>query len=180
LASYFKQKSWRELLNAFKFDKNYKIFNLFSSIEFDENFFNVHFFEMSSCLIYSCVALFEKLILFNKIWVQLECGHVHHHENYIVTYFCMFHYLTSVFHKKNIIQLECVSKAYIKDLMYLKRNTKFLPDRWGLKTSPASQSSLNEIVFRSHESLVKSFRKVDLKKKSGYAFFRPKVNEFFT
>jgi hypothetical protein len=34
-----------------------------------------------------------------------------------------------VFHKKNNIQLGCVSKAYIKDLMYLKRNTKFLPDR---------------------------------------------------
>jgi hypothetical protein len=49
--------------------------------------------------------------------------------------------------KESSIQLECVSKAYIKDLMYLKRNTKFLPDRWGLKTSPASQSSLNEIVF---------------------------------
>jgi hypothetical protein len=52
-----------------------------------------------------------------------------------------------VFHKKNSIQLECVSKAYIKDLMYLKRNTKFLPDRWGLKTPPASQSSLNENRF---------------------------------
>jgi hypothetical protein len=40
--------------------------------------------------------------------------------------------------KKNSIQLECESKAYIKDLMYLKRNTKFQPDWWGLKTSPAS------------------------------------------
>jgi hypothetical protein len=42
--------------------------------------------------------------------------------------------------------------------MYLKRITKFLPDQWGLKTSPASQSSLNEIVFRSHERSVKSLR----------------------
>jgi hypothetical protein len=32
-----------------KFDKNCKIFNLFSSFEFDENFFNVHFFDMSTC-----------------------------------------------------------------------------------------------------------------------------------
>jgi hypothetical protein len=53
-----------------------------------------------------------------------------------------------VFHKENSIQLECVSKAYIKDSMYLNRNTKFLPDRWALKTPPDSQSSLNEIVFR--------------------------------
>jgi hypothetical protein len=69
-----------------------------------------------------------------------------------------------VFYKKNTIQLECVSKAYIKDLMYLKRNTKFLPDQWSLKTPPASQSSLNEIVFRSHERSVKSLRKVDFSK----------------
>jgi hypothetical protein len=69
-----------------------------------------------------------------------------------------------VFRKKNSIQLECVSMAYIKDLMYLKRNTKFLPDRWGLKTPPVSQSSLNEIVFRSHERSVKSLRKVDFSK----------------
>jgi hypothetical protein len=48
--------------------------------------------------------------------------------------------------------------------MYVKRNTKFLPDQWGLKTYPASQSSLNEIVFRSHERLVKSLRKVDFSK----------------
>jgi hypothetical protein len=41
--------------------------------------------------------------------------------------------------------------AYRKDLMYLKRNTKFQPDRWGLKSSLASQSSLNEIVFRRHK-----------------------------
>jgi hypothetical protein len=41
--------------------------------------------------------------------------------------------------------------AYPKDLMYLKRNTKFQPDRWGLQTSLASQSSLNEIVFRRHK-----------------------------
>jgi hypothetical protein len=70
----------------------------------------------------------------------------------------------SVFHKKNSIELECVSKAYIEDLMYVKRNTKFLPDRWGLKTSPASQSSLNEIVFRSLERSVKSLRKVAFSK----------------
>jgi hypothetical protein len=69
-----------------------------------------------------------------------------------------------VFHKKNSIQLECVSKTYIKDLMYLKRNTKFLPDRWGLKTPLASQSSLNEIVFRSLERSIKSLRKVDFSK----------------
>jgi hypothetical protein len=49
----------------------------------------------------------------------------------------------------------CISYG-IKDLMYLKQNTKFLPDRWGLKTSSASQSSLNEIVFRSQERSVKS------------------------
>jgi hypothetical protein len=81
---------------------------------------------------------------------------------FIKLYFIVSHklYGLSVFHKKNIIQLECVIKTYIKDFMYLKRNTKFLPDRWGLKTSPASQSSLNEIVFRS----VKSLRKVDFSK----------------
>jgi hypothetical protein len=62
---------------------------------------------------------------------------------------------------KNSIPLECVSKAYIKDLMYVKRNTKFLPDRWGLRTSPTSQSSLNEIVFRSHAKLL---RNVDFSK----------------
>jgi hypothetical protein len=39
--------------------------------------------------------------------------------------------------------------------MYLKRNTKFLPDRWGLKTSLTSQSSLNELVFRSHKRSIK-------------------------
>jgi hypothetical protein len=53
--------------------------------------------------------------------------------------------------------------------MYLKRNKKFLPDRWSLKTSPASQRSLNEIVFRSHERLVKSLSKVECS---------PKVNKF--
>jgi hypothetical protein len=58
-----------------------------------------------------------------------------------------------------------ISKAYIKDVVYLKRNTKFQPGRWGLKTSPASQSSLNETVFRSHERSVKSLRKVDFFKK---------------
>jgi hypothetical protein len=57
--------------------------------------------------------------------------------------------------KKTSNQLECVSKAYIKNLMYLKRNTKFLPDRWGFKTPPASQSSLIEIIFRSHQRSVK-------------------------
>jgi hypothetical protein len=77
---------------------------------------------------------------------------------------------------KNSIQLECVSKAYIEDLVYLKRNTKILPDRWGLKTPPAYQSSLNEIVFRSHERSVKSLRKVDFSKmvKVMYEFFPQK------
>jgi hypothetical protein len=77
-----------------------------------------------------------------------------------------------LFHKKNNIQLECVSKAYNKDLIYLKRNTKFLSDRWGLKTSTASKGLLNEIVFRSHERSVKSLRKVDW-----LCVFSPKVNE---
>jgi hypothetical protein len=82
-----------------------------------------------------------------------------------------------MFHKKNSIQLECVIKAYNKDLMYLKRNTKFLPDWWGLKTTPASQSSLNEIVFRSHARSVKSLHKGDVSKimvKVGFAFFPQK------
>jgi hypothetical protein len=72
-----------------------------------------------------------------------------------------------VFHKKNSVQLECVSKAYIKDLMYLKRNTKFLLDQWGL--SPASQSSLNEIGFTSQSGFFKTC-------KVGYAFFHVKVS----
>jgi hypothetical protein len=33
----------------FKFDKTCKIFSLFSSFELDENFLNVHFFEMATC-----------------------------------------------------------------------------------------------------------------------------------
>jgi hypothetical protein len=65
--------------------------------------------------------------------------------------------------------------------MYLKRNTKFLPDRWGIKTLQASKNSLKEIVFRSHERSVKSLRKVDFSKKwlKLAMRFSPKVNEFF-
>jgi hypothetical protein len=102
---------------------------------------------------------------------------------------------TSVFHKKNSIQLECVSKAYIKDLkMYLKRNTKFLPGSVG----PEDFSGLSkfvEIFFRSHEILSllgkkrianfnhylteKSLRKVDFLKngQSWLCVFSPKVSE---
>jgi hypothetical protein len=63
--------------------------------------------------------------------------------------------------------------------MYLKRDAKFLPDRWGLKTHPASHSSLNETVFRSHERSVKSLLKMEfLKKWLKLAMrFSPKVNK---
>jgi hypothetical protein len=118
-----------------------------------------------------------------QICIIFSFGHSRHSLNYIrldwtldintnnveyVTVLCSI--------KKNSIQLECVSKAYIKDLMYLKRNTKFVPDRWGLKTPPASQSSLNEIVFRSHERSVKSIRNWIFQKmvKVNYAFFPQK------
>jgi hypothetical protein len=47
----------------------------------------------------------------------------------------------------------------------------------GLKTSPASQSSLKEIVFRSHERSVKSLCKVV---KVGYAFFPQSERIFYT
>jgi hypothetical protein len=70
-----------------------------------------------------------------------------------------------------------IQEAYIKDLMYLKRNTMFLPDRWGLKTPQASQSSLNEIVFRSHANVRSNhFAKWIFQKmvKVGYAFFPQK------
>jgi hypothetical protein len=39
----------KNLIFSFKFDKNYKISNLLPFFEFDENFFNVHFFEMPTC-----------------------------------------------------------------------------------------------------------------------------------
>jgi hypothetical protein len=39
------------LFFSIKFDKNCKIFNLFSSFEFEKNFLNVHFFEMPTCYI---------------------------------------------------------------------------------------------------------------------------------
>jgi hypothetical protein len=37
------------LFFSFEYDKNCKIFNLFSSFEFEENYFNVHFLEMPTC-----------------------------------------------------------------------------------------------------------------------------------
>jgi hypothetical protein len=46
-------------------------------------------------------------------------------------------------------------------LPYFPKITKKL---WGFQTPPTSQSSLNEIVLRSHERSVESLRKVDFSK----------------
>jgi hypothetical protein len=78
-----------------------------------------------------------------------------------------------VFPKKSI-QLESVSKAYNKDLMYLKRDTKFLPDQSGLKTSPAAQNSKSFSVHmnvRSNHFAKWIFQKMV---EVGYAFFPQK------
>jgi hypothetical protein len=60
-----------------------------------------------------------------------------------------------------------------------------VPDRWGLKTPPASQSSLKSFSVhmnvRSNHFAKWIFQKmVDFQKmfKVGYAFFLPKVNEY--
>jgi hypothetical protein len=66
--------------------------------------------------------------------------------------------------------------------MYLKRNTKFLLDRWAWSLLRPLRP-LNDIVFHSNERSVKSLRKVDLKKKwlkFWLCAFSPKVKEFDT
>jgi hypothetical protein len=56
------------LFFSFKFDKNCKNFNLFSPFEFEENFFNVHFFEIPTCFY-----LFSAEIYFRDLRPHTRC-----------------------------------------------------------------------------------------------------------
>jgi hypothetical protein len=81
--------------------------------------------------------------------------------------------------KKTIFSWNAYPRLILKNLMYLKRNTKFLPDRWGLKTPPLkvrwTKSFSVHMNVRSNHFVKWIFQKMV---KFSYAFFPQKLTNF--